>query len=241
MWAQVIVAYLGNFIMCYFLWHNYRRVHALRRTYFQSSEYQNSLHARTLVVRDLKSDLRNEQGVIRVTDEVNPTGVQPKVTTGRKVNDLPELIEEHEEQVRELESVLSKYLKNPDNLPAKRPTMKPSTKSRYNGPVTNGKVDSIEYLTERIRELESEINEVRERVDSRDPMPYAFVSWDHIAQAHSVAFASRNKTPLGARLDLAPRPTDLIWKNLSIGKSSRKNRRFMNAIWISVLTIIWLP
>lgn len=213
----------------------------MRRTYFQSPEYQKSLHARTLVVRDLKRDLQNEQGVIRVTDEHNPTGVQPKVTTGRNVKDLPELIEEHEEQVRDLESVLAKYLKNPDRLPAKRPTMKPSSKSKYAGTVSNGKVDSIDYLTARIQELESEINQVRQSVDKRDPTPYAFASWDHIAQAHSVAFANRNQTPLGARLDLAPRPTDLIWKNLSIGKATRKNRRFINAIWLSVLTIIWLP
>lgn len=241
LWAQVVVAYLGNLIVCYFLWHNYRRVHKLRRSYFQSPEYQNSLHARTLIVRDLAPDLRNEQGVVRVTDELNPTGVQPKITGGRNVKDLPDLIEEHEEQVRALESVFAKYLKNPDRLPAKRPTMKPSAKSRYSGPSSNGKVDSIDYLTERIRELEEEINGVRERVDKRAAMPYAFASWDHIAQAHSVAFASRNKTPLGARLDLAPRPTDLIWKNLTIGKGTRKSRRFVNAIWLTVLTIIWLP
>jgi calcium permeable stress-gated cation channel len=189
----------------------------------------------------LKADLQNEQGVIRVTDENNPTGVQPKITSGRNVKDLPELIEDYEEQVRALESVLAKYLKNPDRLPAKRPTMKPSSKSKYSGPGNNGKVDSIEYLTERIRELEVEIIQVRESVDKRNPMPYAFASWDHIAQAHSVAFANRNKNPLGARLDLAPRPTDIIWKNLSVGRSSRKSRRFVNAIWISVLTIIWLP
>ncbi|ETN47054.1 uncharacterized protein HMPREF1541_01244 [Cyphellophora europaea CBS 101466] len=241
LWAQVVISYIGNIIVAYFLWHNYRRIHSLRRSYFQTPEYQKSLHARTLIVRDLSSDLRNEDGVTRVTDHANPTGVQPKVTVGRNVKDLPGLIEDHEEQVRELESVLAKYLKNPNKLPAKRPTMKPSSKSRYSGPVTDGKVDAIDYLAERIRELETEITEVRESIDRRDPMPFAFASWDHIAQAHSVAFASRNKQSMGARIDLAPRPTDLIWKNLPMSKSTRKTRRLMNAVWISVLTLIWLP
>lgn len=50
-WVQVIVAYLFNFICCGFLWWNYRKVLALRRKYFMSPEYQNSLHARTLMVR----------------------------------------------------------------------------------------------------------------------------------------------------------------------------------------------
>ena len=239
LWAQVVVAYIGNAIVIYFLWHNYRRVLALRRTYLQSAEYQNSLHARTLIVRDLKASLRNEEDVVRVTDEVNPTGVQPKPSIGRNVKELPEKIEEHEEKVRQLESVLAKYLINPDRLPAKRPMIKDDKKHR--GPTTGGKVDAIDYLSVRIKALETEIIEMRDKVDKRDPMSYAFVSWDQISQAHAVAFASRNKRPQGTRLDLAPRPTDLIWKNLPVGRASRKGRRFRSAIWIMVLTIIWTP
>jgi calcium permeable stress-gated cation channel len=239
LWAQVVVAYVGNLIVAYFLWHNYRRIYALRRSYFESPEYQNSLHARTLMVRDLTGKLRHEDGVVAVTDEVNPTGTRPRVIIGRNVKVLPELIEDHEEKVRKLESVLAKYLKNPDRLPAKRPTMKPS--SKYTGPTENGKVDSIDYLTESIKDLESEIAEVRQSIDKRDPMSYGFATWDQIAQAHAVAFASRSKHPQGARLDLAPQPSALIWKNLTIGKASRKNKRFWNGVGIAILTLIWLP
>lgn len=49
-WAQVVVAYLFTVVCCGFLWWNYRKVLHLRRKYFASSEYQNSLHARTLMV-----------------------------------------------------------------------------------------------------------------------------------------------------------------------------------------------
>lgn len=49
-WAQVVVAYLFNLTVAGFLWWNYRKVAALRRTYFDSEDYQNSLHARTLMV-----------------------------------------------------------------------------------------------------------------------------------------------------------------------------------------------
>lgn len=49
-WSQVVVAYLFNITVAVFLWWNYRKVVALRRTYFDSEEYQNSLHARTLMV-----------------------------------------------------------------------------------------------------------------------------------------------------------------------------------------------
>ena len=52
MWALVVCSWLFNITIAYFLWWNYRKVLALRRHYFDSPEYQKSLHARTLMVRD---------------------------------------------------------------------------------------------------------------------------------------------------------------------------------------------
>lgn len=50
LWGLVIMGYLINFIIGGFLWWNYRKVLQLRRMYFESEEYQHSLHARTLMV-----------------------------------------------------------------------------------------------------------------------------------------------------------------------------------------------
>lgn len=239
LWAQVVVAWFIDLVVIYFLWHNYRRVHALRRSYLQSPEYQKSLHARTLLIRDIPAKFRNNEGIMRITEEVNPTGALPRTTVGRNVKGLPDLIEEHEENVKELESILAKYLKNPDKLPANRPMMK--APSKYRGPTAGGNVDAIEYLTERIRTLEMEITDMRERVDHRDAMPYGFASWDAISQAHTVAFQARGKRPQGTKIRLAPKPNDLIWDNLKLSRAARKSKRLMNAIWITVLTIIWTP
>lgn len=49
-WAFVIVAYLIEATVCFFLWWNYKAVFKLRRTYFESQEYKSSLHSRTLLV-----------------------------------------------------------------------------------------------------------------------------------------------------------------------------------------------
>ncbi len=49
-WAFVVCAYVFDFIIFYFLYTNYKAVTRLRREYFESSEYQASLHARTLMV-----------------------------------------------------------------------------------------------------------------------------------------------------------------------------------------------
>lgn len=175
---------------------------------------------------------------MQIADSLEHTAGVPRATIGRNVKELPDLLEQHEEAVRELESVLSKYLKNPDKLPASRPTLRPSKKYRRN----NGgeKVDAIDYLTDRIRELETEIEFVREGVDKRNPMPYGFASYERIEEAHTVAHAAKKKNPQGATIHLAPKPSDLIWQNLPLASKSKRWKRVTNNLWITLLTIVWI-
>ncbi|GFF47141.1 uncharacterized protein C354.08c [Aspergillus lentulus] len=237
-WSQVICAWAFDIIIAYFLWRNYKAVTALRRKYFQSSDYQRSLHARTLMITDIPNEARSDEALMRLVDEFNPTAALPRASIGRNVKDLPVLIKEHEETVRQLESVLAKYFKRPDQLPAKRPTMRPSKKQRGNHP--DCKVDAIDYLTDRIQRLEEEIRHVRASIDKRNAMPFGFVSWDMIEHAHAVAYTARKKHPKGTTIQLAPRPNDLIWENLPLSKQARKWKRFMNFIWTTLLTVVWI-
>lgn len=183
-------------------------------------------------------NLRSEEGLMRLTDGVNPTSSLPRTTIGRNVKDLPTLIKKHEVAVRELESVLSKYLKNPDRLPTKRPTMRVS--KNMSGTDTSGRVDAIDYLTGRIQELEARIKDVRQSVDKRNPMPYGFASWEAIEHAHAVAYTARKKKPQGTVIKLAPRPHDIIWENLHLSPSMRRWRRMLNVFWITLLTVLWI-
>lgn len=240
-WAFVIVAYLFTAVILFFLWINYRQVTKLRRDYFNSQDYQRSLHARTLLVTDIPSELRSDEGIARLTDEVKATHDMPRTVIARNVKDLPELVEEHETTVRELEEVLSKYLKNPDRLPATRPMCKPHKSDKSYGTYPKGqKVDAIEYLTARVKELELEIREVRQSVDKRNPLPYGFASYENIPVAHGVAYAARKKRPQGAIVQLAPKPHDLVWKNLKMLKKERSRANFINGIWITLLTALWV-
>lgn len=52
-WSQVAIAYILNIVVLFFLWWNYKKVLIMRRRYFDSEEYQNSLHSRTLMVSRL--------------------------------------------------------------------------------------------------------------------------------------------------------------------------------------------
>ncbi|KAH7139423.1 hypothetical protein B0J11DRAFT_42884 [Dendryphion nanum] len=238
LWVFVAVAYLFDIIVCGFLWWTYRAVHRLRRKYLESPEYQNSLHSRTLMITNIPKNLRSDQGIIEVTDSLRTTPEVPRASVGRNVKDIPDLIEQHEQAVMELEAVLSKYLKNPNSLPAERPLCKPSKKDpEYSN--KEEKVDAINYLTARIERLENQIKAIRETVDKRDAMSYGFASYETLESAHTVAFAARRKHPKGTTVQLATRPGDIIWKNLSLDPKTRRWRRTVNQIWITLLTVLY--
>ncbi|EFY91675.1 DUF221 domain protein [Metarhizium acridum CQMa 102] len=240
-WALVVVGYLFNIVVISFLWWNYRKILHLRRMYFESEEYQGSLHARTLMLFDIPRQGCSDEGIARIIDSVVPNSSFARTVVARNVKDLPELIEEHEKTVRKLEKVLAKYLKDPQNLPAARPTCKASKKDRSFDTYPSGqRLDAIDYLTQRIRDLEIEIKEVRVSVDRRSTQPYGFASYSEIAEAHSIAYACRKKKPHGATVRLAPRPTDIIWRNMPLSSATRSRRRWINNLWIAALTILWV-
>ncbi|RDW88937.1 putative RSN1 [Coleophoma cylindrospora] len=240
-WGETICAWIFDIIVCGFLWWNYRKVLFLRRQYYDSPEYHASLHARTLMINDIPKDFRSDEGIGRLIDEVAPTSSFARSAVARNVKDLPELIEEHNGTVRELEKVLAKYLKDPANLPAARPTCKPSKKDPSFASYPKGqKLDAIDYLTNRIKELEIEVKEVRLTVDKRNPLPYGFASYEAIDEAHHIAYTARRKHPQGTTIVLAPRPNDIIWKNMPLNKKQRKWRRMVNNLWVILLTIVWI-
>lgn len=154
------------------------------------------------------------------------------------MKDLPKLIESHDETVRDLERHLAEYLRNPERLPAKRPTCKVSKEEQADH--GKGKVDAIDYLTAKIARLEVQIKEVRESVDMRNPMSYGFASYTHIEDAHAVAYATRKKGPGGCDVYLAPKPHDLLWQNLAMSRSTRRIRKFWDGLWIVLFTIAFI-
>lgn len=237
-WAFVVVAWLMSAIILSFLWWNYRAVARLRRQYFDSQEYRSSLHSRTLLITDIPKELRTDDGIVRITEETRASTEVPRAAIARNVKDLPELVEEHEDAVKKLEKVLAKYLKNPDKLPLNRPLCKPSSKDKSYS--KGQKVDAIDYLTSRIKQLEIEIGHVRESIDKRNALPFGFASYQEISEAHIVAYATRKKAPRGSEIRLAPRPNDLIWRNLKMLRAERKWQNFINGLWTALLTVFYI-
>ena len=140
------------------------------------------------------------------------------VHIGRKVGILPELVKKHNETVAALEGVLTRYFKDPDRLPSKRPTM------RVGGWMGMGgqKVDAIDYLTQKVQRFEERVEATREQIGAKQPTNYGFASFSSVPYAHVVAKKLAGKTKKGARLDLAPAPIDILWENLTMSDAARQ-------------------
>ncbi|KAK4163398.1 protein OSCA1 [Cladorrhinum sp. PSN259] len=240
-WANVVVAWISTTVVCVFLWLNYRKVAQLRRNYYNSEEYQCSLHGRTLMVTDIPKKYSTDEGIARIIDGVVPSSSFSRTAIARDVKILPALIDQHGKTVRKLEKVLAKYLKDPQNLPAVRPMCLPSKKDPSWASYPKGqKLDAIDYLTQRIKSLELEIKEVRQRIDKRGSMPFGFASYADISEAHAIAYTCRKKRPHGATITLAPRPNDIIWENMPLSSGVRRTKRMWNNLWIAILTLLWI-
>ncbi|GAP90282.1 putative duf221 domain protein [Rosellinia necatrix] len=241
LWALVVVGYLFNIIICFFLWWNYRQIFRLRRLYFESEEYQSSLSARTLMLNDIPKNMGSDEGIARIIDSALPQSSFSRTVIARNVKLIPSLIEQHDHTVRKLEKVLAKYLKDPQNLPPARPVCHPSKSDPSYSTYPKGqKIDAIDYLTQRIQELEIEIKEVRNSLDRRNTFTYGFASYDDIPEAHAIAYTLRKKKPLGTTVVLAPKPNDIIWDNMPLTPSARSWRRLVINLWIVLLTFLWV-
>lgn len=231
MWAHVGMSYVGTIVALSFIWYHYREMVRLRWSYFRSEEYQTSFHARTLMITDVTKRYQADNALGAVLSELKMPYPTTEVHIGRRVGLLPDLIEKHSDLVRELEHVLAKYLKNPNNLPSKRPT---KTIGGFMG-IGGEKLDAIDYLTEQINRVEAAVMHQRETIQQKKPEMYGFASLAAVPYAHAAAKVLQNKKPRGMRITLAPPPTGIIWQNLVKSRASRAKSSFFGFLMLLVL------
>ena len=114
----------------------------LRHIWFRSDEYNKSFYARTLMVLRVPKKLQSDQGLKSLFESLRVPYPTTAVHIGRRVGQLPELIEYHNQAVRDLEEVLVRYLKD-GQVAKKRPTI------RHGGFMGIGgkRVDAVDFYT----------------------------------------------------------------------------------------------
>ncbi len=100
------------------------------------------------------------------------------------------------------------------------------------------KVDAIDYYEEQLRKLDEKI--VMARKKEYAPTPLAFVTMDSIPACQMAVQALLDPSPMQLLAKLAPAPSDIVWSNTYLPRSSRMIRSWTITIFILVLTIFWL-
>ncbi|CAJ0828201.1 43_t:CDS:10 [Entrophospora sp. SA101] len=232
-WIHLAFTWIFSLLIFYVLNGYYKTYTKLKLGYFESDEYRNSLHSRTLLVTHLPSSLRSDEGLRNYIHSIDIKYPVLEAHVARKVGNLPDLIKEHEEAVKKLEAVLAKYLKDPNRISKERPMNSVSGFCGEN-------VDSIDYYTRQIEVLEEKINEARSQIAQQKATSYGFISFSSIAHAHAAAKdlnrSSILRSPGSPSIMLAPWPKDIIWANLQTNGTAKYNNKFIAGLieaWMS--------
>lgn len=142
LWAHVGMVYVITGVVIVVVWFHWTAMVRLRAQFFRSPEYTLSFYARTLVVMRVPKRLQSDEGIKAIFDTVQVPYPTTAVHIGRRVGDLPRLIEAHNNLVREFEHVLVRYLKD-GKIGKKRPTIHVGGFAGMGGE----KRDAIDYYT----------------------------------------------------------------------------------------------
>lgn len=237
LYAHIVLAYIFDFYILFMLWRTFNQVIQMRRNKFKTEEYQNALFMRTLMLTEVPKKYHSEDGLISLMGKLKISRPIQNATIGRDVKELTKLIQRHTKAVYKLESVLAKYLKNPEKLPAKRPVCRPF---KFDTTAHKGKIDAIDYLCNIIEQLEKEIGMVRESIDTHKTLPYGFVSYESVEDCHVVAKSTQRKRKGKLNATLAPRPSDIIWDNIVLTRLQRANKQHWGNFLFLALMILWI-
>ncbi|KAK5134311.1 hypothetical protein LTR08_006740 [Meristemomyces frigidus] len=127
---------------------------------------------------------------------------------------------------------------NGHSTPAPYDRVRPTTGIRFGWLQLHSKqVDAIDYYTEKLREADERVNELRKKKFA--PTPLAFVTMDSVAACQMAIQAVLDPSPLQLIANQSPPPSDLIWKNTYLSRRSRMSRSWSITALIVLLTVFW--
>ncbi|KAL7317681.1 hypothetical protein PS15m_004002 [Mucor circinelloides] len=235
-WCHAAGTWLYSLIIYIFLWRFYASYVQFRQQYFESDEYQKSMHARSLMVFNVPPSMRSDEALSKWVDSLGLKYPAQQVCIGTQNTELAKYVEEHEEAVRKLEIILSNHLKDGQVIEGKKRPLERI--GGYFGCCGGVKVDAINYYSEKVQELQEKITEARSRISTSKKTNYGWISYDKVSWAHANAkFLASSASPLkslpkrieGATpsIELAPQPKDIIWSNLSLNEHVKRTKRLI--------------
>lgn len=123
LYAHIGCVYIITLALMVLLYFHWLEMYRLRKQWFGSREYQNAFYARTLLITNIPPKYRSEGGLWKIFQGMELKTQVTSVHIGKVVGMLPDLVEKHNQNVREFESLLVRHMKkNPRG--EKKPTIR---------------------------------------------------------------------------------------------------------------------
>lgn len=106
LYAHIGVVYFITLVLIGLVFHHWRIIQTHRAEWFRSSEYQRSFYARTLYITDVPARRQSTAGLYGIFKAMNLPYPVTSVYIGKGAGKLPELIEDHNKLVEDIEEVL---------------------------------------------------------------------------------------------------------------------------------------
>ncbi|OAD72878.1 hypothetical protein PHYBLDRAFT_113255, partial [Phycomyces blakesleeanus NRRL 1555(-)] len=248
-WAHTVGTWLFSLLIYRTIFYNYRAHVLFRKSYFETKDYQQATHARTLMILNVPAAMQSDTALGNWITSMDLPFPFLHASIGRHDSQLTKSVEEHEKAVRKLELLLSNHLLqgNKKNLTL---ITRPMMRTKWFG--RGQKVDAIEYYSSRIQTLRQAITQLRsDTASDKRTTNYGWIVFSKPFMAHAVAQRlSAPSSPLlslprrlvqGAkpRVELAPPAKDLVWSNLAMNEHIRDSRRVVGSIVFYVFTFLW--
>ncbi|KAK9760816.1 phosphate metabolism protein 7 [Basidiobolus ranarum] len=236
LWVHLFFNYLFTGVTLYAVKREMNKFILFRQKYLLSAQHQLDPIANTILVSGIPDETNTEEKLKKLFDPL-PGGVK-QVFIVRRVEELKKLVKERNEIISELELVFVRYgvnrLKNPNRI-VSRPT------HRVGFWLFGKKVDSIDYYSRKLRELNVEISEKQSNPSNYRKQASAFISFNNQLAAHIAVQSVSHHLPLAMYTKYVDmKPEDINWENLNIFPFQRYIRRGLSLAATVCLIMFWV-
>ncbi|KAF8030753.1 hypothetical protein BT93_D0056 [Corymbia citriodora subsp. variegata] len=237
LWAFLIATYWVSIVAYYLLWKAYKHVSALRATALMSPEVRAEQFA--VLVRDIPPAPEGQtikEQVDSYFKSIFPDTFYRSmiVTNNKEVNKIYKELEMCKKKLVRAETIFtaSKTTGKPEG---KRPT----NKTGFLG-LVGEKVDSIEYYSEKIRELTPKL-EAEQKATLRDDQQAAALVFFTSRVIAGAAAQSLHATMVDTwNVMDAPEPCQVTWTNLTIKFFQRQTRQYIIYIVVALTIFFYM-
>lgn len=241
LWFHLALTVLFSGATVYMLWKEMQEYTRRRHAYLMSEKHAKTPQATTILVTAIPKGLNTEKALFQIFNRF-PGGVR-SIWLNKNPSELIKLCEERDEIALKLEAAEYNYVqsayhqKNKKDVDTKEPVRPIGRTSAV--PLVGPKVDLIEFYSQRLSELNRQIDDGR-KAGASSTLNSAFIRFHNQFAAHSAVQTVVHPTPFRmAPMFVEVSPLDVVWEHLNLDTVTKKGRHIIATAAATALILLW--